>query len=249
MGNATWLADVLRAAGVPVIEQSGWKDRAQSGSFTPVGLIRHWDASGPGTHGAIEYMQSNIACNISTCRGNSAHGPTVHVIAAGRAWHAGEGAFGAFPRDQGNTYAIGHEVAHTVDEPWGSVQLDVVTRAERAILAHLGADVNTEWCTHDEYAPTRKIDTQGGAYGQDTAAERAKLKSGGTPPLPDLEEVEAMLLQRSSDKKGVLITGGHAVWVSSGSDYSAMKGGGLPAAIVSDNLFADVIAAMGGATG
>jgi hypothetical protein len=249
MANATWLANVLRAAGVPVIEQSGWQSRAQSGSFTPVGLIRHWDASSPGTHGAIEYMQANIACNISTCRGNSNHGPTVHVIAAGRAYHAGEGQFGAFPRDQGNTYAIGHEVAHTVDEPWGSVQLDVVTRAERAILAHLGADVSQEWCTHDEYAPTRKIDTQGGAYGQDTAAERAKL-SGASPPLPtNLEEVEAMLLQRQSDKVGVLITGGHAIWVSSGSDYSAMKASGVPGAVVSDNLFGDVITAMGGATG
>lgn len=74
--------------------------------------------------------------------------------------------------------------------------------------------------------------------------------TGGSAPQPQpaqMEEVEAMLLQSSDTLKGVLITGGKAIWVSSGADYSAMKAGGVPAAIVSPALFGDVIAAMGGA--
>lgn len=211
MANATWLADVLRKAGVPYIEQSGWQSRAQSGSFSPRGLIRHWDASSPSSHGAIEYMQSNIACNISTCRGNSSHGPTVHIIAAGRAWHAGEGAFGAFPQDQGNTYAIGHEVAHTVDEPWSTAQMDVVVAAEQAILHHLSSDVNTEWCTHSEYAPTRKIDTTEGKYGQDPAAERKRL-SGASPTMGDDDDMPIMLTNPGNNQMS-LLDGGKMVYI------------------------------------
>lgn len=197
MANATWLADVLRKAGVPVIEESGWQSRAQSGSFSPRGLIRHWDASSPSSHGAVEYMRDNIACNITTCRGNSSHGPSVHVLAAGRAWHAGEGSFGVFPTDQGNTYAIGHEVAHTVDEAWTEPQYSVVVAAEQAILAHLSADVDQAWCTHSEYAPSRKIDTTGGEYGQDPAHERLILRSGVTPAPTPLET--DMLLMSTPD--------------------------------------------------
>jgi hypothetical protein len=226
MANATWLADVLREAGVPVIEQSGWQSRAQPGSFAPRGLIRHWDASSPSSHGAVEYMQSNIACNISTCRGNSSHGPTVHVIAAGRAYHAGTGQFGAFPTDQGNTYAVGHEVAHTVDEPWADAQMDVVTAAERAILAYLHSDVNTEWCTHSEYAPTRKIDTTEGAYGQDTAAERKKLS--GAAPAQEPEDTDMpMLITNPGNGQVALLDGGKMSYISSTDSVNNFKAQGV----------------------
>lgn len=195
--TALWLADVIRAAGVPVVEHPGWEARAQSGAFTPRGLIRHWDASSPGSHGAVDYMAANIACNITTCRGDAGHGPSVHVLAAGLAWHAGTGQFGVFPRDQGNAYAVGHEIAHTVDEPWSDAQLDVVVAAERAILDHLRADVDDAWCTHSEYAPGRKIDTTGGAFGQNPAHERARLAGELTPTT--IRKAPTMLIFSTPD--------------------------------------------------
>lgn len=225
MANATWLASVLRAAGVPVIEQSGWTTRAQPGSFAPRGLIRHWDASSPGSHGAVEYMQANIACNISTCRGNSSHGPSVHVIAAGRAYHAGTGGWGLFPTDQGNTYAVGHEVAHTVDEPWADAQLDVVVAAEQAILTYLRADVANAWCTHSEYAPDRKIDTTGGAYGQDTSAERARL-AGGPPAAPEGDDMPLMLTNPGNGQVA-LLDGGSMAYISSSDTVANFKAQGV----------------------
>jgi hypothetical protein len=210
-----------------VIEQSGWQSRAQSGSFSPRGLIRHWDASSPGSHGAIEYMQSNIACNISTCRGNSSHGPSVHVIAAGRAWHAGEGAFGAFPKDQGNTYAIGHEIAHTVDEPWTDAQMNVVTAAEQAILRHLGSDVHTEWCTHSEYAPTRKIDTTEGKYGQDANAERARLAGGTVPPSGGEDDDMPIMLTNPGNNQVALLDGGKMCYISQPTTVGNLQAAGV----------------------
>lgn len=117
-------------------------------------------------------------CSILTCRGNSSHGPSVHVIAAGRANHAGTGGpWGAVPRDDGNTYAVGHEIAHTVDEAWSSAQMEQVTRAEAAILRRLKAKTSNGLPSHSEYAPDRKIDTTEGKYGQSMKAERADVQA------------------------------------------------------------------------
>jgi hypothetical protein len=79
------------------------------------------------------------------------------------------------------------------------------------------------------------------------AVVAARLGGGApTPPVtPHQEEVEAMLMQRQSDKIGMLLTGGKAVWVKYGADYLAMKAGGVPASVVSDQLFAATIKAFG----
>src|SRR4051812_5247053 len=95
----SWLADVLRAAGCRVIEESGWKSRgrpASSGSFHPRALVRHWDASSPGSHSTGVLINGNGSapgplCNIWTCAGDSGHEASVHVIAAGRTNHGGTG--------------------------------------------------------------------------------------------------------------------------------------------------------------
>lgn len=183
----SWLADVLRAGGCRVVEEPGWKTRgrpAESGPFHPKALLRHWDASSPGSHGAINTVingNGDVAppyCSILTCRGNSDHPASVHVIAAGRANHGGTGeGWGVIPTDGANTYAVGHEIAQTVDQPWPADQLDQVRKAEAAILSKLGAKTGNALCAHSEYAPGRKIDTTEGSYGQDMASERRVVQS------------------------------------------------------------------------
>jgi N-acetylmuramoyl-L-alanine amidase len=183
----TWLADVLRAGGCRVVEESGWKTRgrpASSGPFKPKALLRHWDASSPSSHGAISTVLNGTGevggplCSILTCRGNSSHAPSVHVIAAGRANHGGEGdGWGVIPIDGANTYAVGHEIAQTVDQPWPADQLDQVRKAEAAILKKLGASPSSALCAHSEYAPGRKIDTTEGRYGQDMGSERRAVQA------------------------------------------------------------------------
>src|SRR4051812_12686188 len=179
----TWLADVLRAGGCRVIEESGWKTRGRpssSGSFQPRAILHHWDASSPGSHGALSTVINGTGdapgplCSILTCRGNSDHGPSVHVIAAGRANHGGTGdGWGAIPRDDANTYAVGHEIAQTVDQPWPAEQATQIHMAEAAILNRLGTDADDGLCSHSEYAPGRKIDTTEGSHGQDMDDERS----------------------------------------------------------------------------
>jgi hypothetical protein len=115
-------------------------------------------------------------CSILTCRGNSSHPPSVHIIAAGRANHAGTGdGWGNIPRDQGNTYAVGHEIAQTVDQKWPADQLDQVRKAEAAIMRKLKATPSKSLPAHSEYAPGRKIDVTGGSHGQNMNNERATI--------------------------------------------------------------------------
>jgi hypothetical protein len=200
----TWLADVLRDAGCRVVEESGWKTRgrpASSGSFKPRALLRHWDASSKGSHGAISTVINGNGdtpgplCSILTCRGNDSHGPSVHVIAAGRTNHGGTGdAWGVIPKDDANTYAVGHEIAHTTDESWTSDQMTQVRLAEAAILSRLKAQPSDALPCHAEYAPDRKVDTTGGKYGQDMKSERSAVADVmGGDTMGDLTNVSKAL--------------------------------------------------------
>lgn len=178
----TWLADVLRAEGCRVVEEPGWATRgrpASTGTFKPRAILHHWDASAPSSHGAISTVINGTAdapgplCSILTCRGNADHAPSVHIIAAGRTNHGGVGdGWGTIPRDDANTYAVGHEIAQTSNQPWPPDQLDQVRMAEAAILRKLFGRASNGYCAHSEYAPDRKIDTTEGSHGQDMDAER-----------------------------------------------------------------------------
>lgn len=90
-----WLVDVLRAAGLNVHETEGWRERAAEGQPPePIGVLQH--------HTASSSTPDDPAPTIGTCvDGRSGlPGPlcqaligldgSIHLIAAGRANHAGE---------------------------------------------------------------------------------------------------------------------------------------------------------------
>lgn len=169
-----------------MIEESGWKTRGRpssSGSFQPRAVLRHWDASSNGSHNVNVLINGNGSadgplCSIWTCDGDSGHEASVHVIAAGRCNHGGTGdGWGLIPRDDANTYAVGHEIRQTVNEPWPADQLEQVRMAEAAILAKLGEQASNGLCSHSEYAPDRKIDTTEGSHGQSMGSERSAVQS------------------------------------------------------------------------
>lgn len=193
----TDLATILRKAGVPVIEESGWKARGRPVSFpfNPGGIVRHWDASNmgpsPDVLNTIKVGTADIPgplAQLWTCRGfkgdayRPAHGISVHVIAAGRCNHAGLGSgYGSIKADRGNELAIGWEIDQTVNEPWPKELLDIQRHGEAAILKAKG------WktlCGHSEYAPDRKIDVSGGSHGLDMTKERLIVHGYMNPPKP-----------------------------------------------------------------
>lgn len=137
----TELADVLRAAGVPVIEESYALGRYKGRSWKQVGfggqgltsfsfILWHHDASSVGdSPGALDWMKywaRDGAVDVtpaaavwvcSGCHGKHASG-TWHVYAAGLSNHAGRGCNGWGVGGSMNAHSLGIETDHTFGESW-----------------------------------------------------------------------------------------------------------------------------------
>lgn len=158
----TELADVLRAANVPVSEETyqrgpwagrSWKQVGANGrGLTDFRFVMwHHDASpaGPeGSPGALQwcmYGPTAPAASIWVCHGcggKHASG-TWHVYVAGLAWHAGAGGPGwGVAKDAMNSYALGIETDHTFGESWApdykQKQLESLRRGTAAIMLAYG---------------------------------------------------------------------------------------------------------------
>jgi len=159
----TDLADILRGAGVPVIEETykygphkgkSWKDVGYNGAGlqTFSYILWHHDASPAGpSPGVLDWVMYDgfgaapaAACWV--CQGcNGAHAPSWHVYAAGLSNHAGTG--GPWnpntgdpyvPQNAMNMHSLGIEVDHNYGESWGGnlkqTQLDTLRLGTAAIL-------------------------------------------------------------------------------------------------------------------
>jgi N-acetyl-anhydromuramyl-L-alanine amidase AmpD len=198
MYSLTWLADVLRNAGLAVVEEPGWQTRGRPGPFGPVrGVLEHHTASS--AHGGNAPDLATVRDGRSDLPGPLAHlllarDGTFHVIAAGRCNHAGAGSWHGILA--GNTEMIGIEAENDgVSEPWPANQLDALARGTAALLAHIHAD-SVMAAGHKEYALPRgrKIDPD-----IDMVAFREHVEAlmGGAAPtvitIPQTDPKRAML--------------------------------------------------------
>lgn len=161
----TWLPDALRKAGLQVQEVPGWQWRGVGDMKQPMGVILHHTAGS---------SIGNMPSLDTIVRGRSdLHGPlaqlalgrdgTFYVVAAGRANHAGPGAYAGV--SQGNSHFIGIEAENTGytkgvrAEPWPEVQLQAYKKGVAAILKYLRQPVKMA-IGHKEWAlpPGRKVD-------------------------------------------------------------------------------------------
>lgn len=160
MPRITWLAKVLRDAGLKVAEEDGWKTRGRA-SFGPVkGIIAHHTAGSRNRNmpslRIVRDGRAGLRGPLSQlCLGRDG---TFFVVAAGKANHAGRGSWQGI--SNGNTSFIGIEAENTGvanDLPWPEVQMDAYRRGVAAILTHIKARPIMV-CGHKEFAPRRKID-------------------------------------------------------------------------------------------
>jgi len=153
-----WLPDVLEDAGLKVALVDGWKDRGRGDVSTTKGVICHHTA-GPKTGNMpslkiVTNGRSNLPGPLSQlCLGRDG---TFYVVAAGRANHAGKGAWQGI--NSGNSSFIGIEAENTGknigtrdDFPWPEVQMDAYQRGVAAILKHINQKP-IMCCGHKEYA-------------------------------------------------------------------------------------------------
>jgi peptidoglycan hydrolase-like protein with peptidoglycan-binding domain len=160
MADLTWLADVLKGAGLKVAQQPGWQTRGK-----PMGTVRgvmcHHTA-GPKTGnmpslGLVTNGRPDLSGPLAQL-GLGRDG-TFYVIAAGRANHAGAGAWKGVTTGNSSFIGIEAENQGIAADPWPAVQMDAYKRGIAAILTKLGADASM-CCGHKEYAlpKGRKVD-------------------------------------------------------------------------------------------
>lgn len=156
-----WLADVLRAAGLPVREIPGWQTRGH-GSFagSPLGVLCHHTAGPASGNYPSEQVVVNGRTGLPGPLANLglARDGTWIVVAAGVAWHAGTGALPWCPPNQGNTHLIGVEAESVgTRDDWTPQQRTNYPRGVAALLAYLRLGPDRA-VGHKEWAPGRKID-------------------------------------------------------------------------------------------
>lgn len=160
-------ADRLRAAGLTVVEEDGWRTRGFDFPAMPKVVVGHHTASNPAS-GSMPSLGILIngrpapppplpgpLCQVGLSRTGVAH-----VIAAGKANHAGPGAWKTVDSSE---ETIGIEAENNgLGEPWPAVQLEAYDLVSAVLLDYLEQPASM-FCGHREWAlPSgRKIDPTG----------------------------------------------------------------------------------------
>lgn len=174
----TWLADVLRAAGLTVHEHDGWQSRGRDLRSVDC-VVCHHTASGPRTSDAanvriLTHGRPDLPGPLSQL-GLRRDG-SLDLIAAGKCNHNGYGTWG--------NQAIGIEAYNDgVGEPWPTVQVDAYQRACAAIAERLSLPTSRV-LGHKETDPRRKIDPAGIDM-DGFRAGVASLRANPNEPTPD----------------------------------------------------------------
>lgn len=186
MSRLLWLANVLRDAGLNVVEYPGWQSRGKEG-MRPKVVIGHHTASFSTTPDPVItnlLVKGRVDLIGPLCHLGLNRAGTYIVIAAGKANHAGVGQW-MLANESVETIGIeaynwGNSVPFPSREPWPRVQLDAYDRGVAALLKKLGRD-QRYFCGHREWATPagRKPDPSG----IDLNAMRARIKY-----LIDLED-------------------------------------------------------------
>ncbi|MCP2018988.1 MAG: N-acetylmuramoyl-L-alanine amidase [Erythrobacter sp.] len=182
--SLSWLPEVLERAGLKVAETPDWRTRGR-GDMGPVrGVLCHHTATRAGgnmptldmlIHGRPDLR--GPLCHLGLGRDG-----TYYVVAAGRANHAGPGAWEGL-RNTGNTHLIGIEGENggRPHDDWPEIQMDAYRRGVAAILDHIGAKANM--CLgHKEWAPGRKPDPLFDM--SQFRSQVAEILAGKSPPPP-----------------------------------------------------------------
>lgn len=154
----------LKKHGLKIEKVAGWQTRGHPGTFAPRGVIFH--------HTASSRKGGNApALGIVTVGRSDLPGPlsqfvvgrdgTVFFVAAGRAYHAGEGGpLKGIPEDDGNSYLIGVECENDgIGEPWPKEQKRAIGTLFAVLCKRM--DVGARMVIGHKEWTSRKIDPAG----------------------------------------------------------------------------------------
>lgn len=196
MSAIAWLPEVLRSAGVAVVEHDGWLSRSRSGRFSPRGVLVHHTGAGEDSALVDLCIRGRADLPGPLCHVVLTRDGAWHLIAGGLANHAGNG---ALPWDAsgattgGNAQLIGIEITNAGDgvDPYPDPQVDALVTGVRAILDHTGWS-HSHVTTHAAFARPagRKLDPRGPAWlspgpGTWTPTDLRQAIAGAQPPTGD----------------------------------------------------------------
>lgn len=207
-GDPLWLADVLRADGLDVVEFPGWRQRSR-GKFKDIrGVMVHHTGSNTASAESIAHGRPDLAGPLSQL--HIARSGTVTVVAAGVAWHAGVGMYPWLPANMGNWHTIGIECANTGTSRtaphrrnWPDAQYLALVDSCAAINRRLGQPASRT-IGHKEYAGRAQGKWDPGAVDMDAlrrdVATRIGDVAGGPTPRPPVPvgEYNDVLMYRGS---------------------------------------------------
>lgn len=214
-----WLPHVARQAGLTVVEHTGWASRGQDAGDVRVIVAHHTatPAVAPGDLPTLDILlHGRPDLPGPLCHYGLSRSGVVHVIAAGKANHAGKGRWASVTT---SINTLGIEAEHSGVGPWPAVQLDAYDRLVAAILRHCDLPV-ARFCGHKEWAlpPGRKTDPS-----FDMAAARRRvgllLDTATSPNIPAPKEDRVLI--RIKDKPTVYELCGSWLFYVSGAAFKA----------------------------
>lgn len=156
----TWLADVLRAAGLEVVEHTGWKSHYRPGDWSPRYGVVHATAAPSSQADDVQVrvvrdgradLPGPIANAVVDRQGRW------HVVSGGRCNSTLVGTAGPF-KGLGNTNALSVEGCNNnTDEPWPDAQYRSYVRGWAAWCRRLGWTAD-RLVGHKEHTPGHKTD-------------------------------------------------------------------------------------------
>lgn len=136
-----WLADVLRDAGLSVVEDPSWLTRGH-GYFSDLwGVVAHHTGGG-GPNDWVTVRDGTPALAGPLSQLVLEKSGTYRVVASGVAWHAGQGSYPGLPDNDANFYTIGIEAVNSGSEGWSDAQYNAYVTGCAAIMRHLGYDAS-----------------------------------------------------------------------------------------------------------
>jgi hypothetical protein len=205
--------NILRAAGLTVVETPGWRTRGHAGTFAPVGGLWHHTGGNKDLPVVLNGRPDLAGPLAQLYHGRDG---TFTVVCAGVAWHAGDGSQqvldnlrkGIAPTGDagaldladdctvGNHFLIGIESEGGLDgEDWPDEQIDSLAAGTAALCRELGISEN-HWAHHREWT-RRKTDM---SYRGDLRGRVHQLlnpPAASPPPVVDTKGLDVPVIIRA----------------------------------------------------
>lgn len=207
MGYQTGILTALRDWGLTVVEVPGWQTRGSS-EFDPHGFVCHHDVIPPTSRVPEIIIEGRVDLPGPLSQFWLERNGRVHLVAAGRANHAGEGGWHGL---SGNSSVWGCEANNlgVPSDPWPDIQLDAYVRLAAA-CADFSGFPPANVCGHKEWAPDRKIDPHSIDMGTFRARVQSAQKEAGftvaeIDKLVDVIQAQGKLTRKAVRRQGLLV--------------------------------------------